>query len=184
MKVVIQDRTEELNSRLRAYTVRRLGKLSRHFEKVLEAEVHFDAESRRGGRPRKAVKILVHMDGRRTPVLKAEERGQELQATLDLALDQVDRQVLKLKDKIIDRHRHGPSDSGSDAGQSEPADTVTDEPERVIQRVKAESIEQAIAALEANGHLFHLFLDEDSGEFRVIYRRADGSVTIIEPLIT
>ena len=83
MKVVIQDRTEELNSRLRAYTVRRLGKLSRHFEKVLEAEVHFDAESRRGGRPRKAVKILVHMDGRRTPVLKAEERGQELQATLD-----------------------------------------------------------------------------------------------------
>ena len=96
MKVVIQDRTEELNSRLRAYTERRLSKLSRHFEKVLEAEVHFDAESRRGARRKTAVKILVHMDGRRAPVLKAEERGHELQATLDLALDQVDRQVLKL----------------------------------------------------------------------------------------
>ena len=50
--------------------------------------------------------------------------------------------------------------------------------------MKAESIEQAIAALEANGHLFHLFLDEDSGDFRVIYQRGDGSVTVIEPLIT
>jgi hypothetical protein len=124
------------------------------------------------------------MDGRRAPVLKAEERGIELQATLDLALDQVDRQVLKLKDKIIDRHRSGPSAAGPEPGPSGPSDTVTDEPERVIQRVKAESIEQAIAALEANDYLFHLFLDEDSGDFRVIYRRGDGSVTIIEPLIT
>ena len=183
MKVVIQDRTEELNSRLRAYTERRLGKLSRHFEKVLEAEVHFDAESRRGARRKTAVKILVHMDGRRAPVLKAEERGHELQATLDLALDQVDRQVLKLKDKIIDRHRAGPATNSPSGGQQGYGGAVTDEPERVIQRVKAESIEQAIAALEANGHLFHLFLDEDTGDFRVIYRRADGSVTVIEPLI-
>ncbi|TMC14598.1 MAG: ribosome-associated translation inhibitor RaiA [Chloroflexi bacterium] len=117
MKVVIQDRTEELNSRLRAYTERRLSKLSRHFEKVLEAEVHFDAESRRGARRKTAVKILVHMDGRRAPVLKAEERGHELQATLDLALDQVDRQVLKLKDKIIDRHRAGPATNSPSGGQ-------------------------------------------------------------------
>jgi putative sigma-54 modulation protein len=183
MKVVIQDRTEELNSRLRAYTERRLGKLSRHFEKVLEAEVHFDAESRRGARPRKAVKILVHMDGRRTPVLKAEERGHELQATLDLALDQVDRQVLKLKDKIVDRHHSGPATSAPAGGSSGRSGAVADEAERVVQKVKAESIDQAIAALEANAHLFHLFLDEDTGDFRVIYRRADGSVTVIEPLI-
>lgn len=183
MKVVIQDRTEELNSRLRAYTERRLSKLSRHFEKVLEAEVHFDPESRRGGRSQKAVKILVHMDGRKKPVLKAEERGRELQATLDLALDQVDRQVLKLKDKIIDRHHSGP-EAAEPAGPPGGSAAVTEEPERVTQRVKAESIEQAAAALEANGHLFHLFLDEDSGDLRVIYRRSDGSVAIIEPLIT
>ena len=39
-------------------------------------------------------------------------------------------------------------------------------------------------ALEANGHLFHLFLDEDTGDLCVIYRRGDGSVAIIEPRIT
>ena len=180
MKVVIHDRTEELVPKLRAYTERRLGKLSRHFERVLEAEVHFTPVAHRGEAKEKAVKILVHMDGRKKPVLAAEERGRDLQATLDLALEKIDRQVLKLKGKLIDRHR-----SGAAEGESAPAAaTVTEGPERVITRVKAESVSQAIDALEANGHLFHLFLDEDTGDLRVIYRRGDGSVAIIEPWIT
>jgi len=180
MKVVIHDRTEELAPRLRGYTQRRLEKLGRHFTRVLEADVSFTAESKRGGEKEKAVKILVHMDGRKKPVLTAEERGKDLQAVLDLALEKVDRQVLKLKDKIVDRHRSGPAES-----EAEPVSgTVTDGPERVITRVKAESVSQALDALETNGHLFHLFLDEDTGELNLVYRRADGSVTIIEPKIT
>jgi putative sigma-54 modulation protein len=180
MKVVIHDRTEELKPRLRNYVQRRLGKLNRHFERVLEADVTFTPESKRGGDKDKTVSILVHMDGRKKPVLAAEERGKDLQAIVDLALEKVDRQVLKLKDKIIDRHRSGPAES-----EPEPvSDTVTDGPERVITRVKAESVSQAMDALEANGHLFHLFLDEDTGELNLIYRRADGTVSIIEPKIT
>ena len=180
MKVVIHDRTEELVPRLRAYTERRLGKLSRHFERVLEAEVHLTPVSHRGDENEKAVKIIVHMDGRKKPVLAAEERGRDLQATLDLALEKIDRQVLKLKGKIVDRHRTGAAVSEPEPGPS----TVTEGPERVITRVKAESVSQAMDALEANGHLFHLFLDEDTGDLCVIYRRGDGSVAIIEPRIT
>jgi putative sigma-54 modulation protein len=180
MKVVIHDRTEELAPRLRSYIQRRLGKLGRHFARVLEAEVHFTPESRRNGESEKAVKILVRMDGRKKPLLTAEEHGKDLQAMLDLALEKVDRQVLKLKDKIVDRHRSGPVEI-----EPEPAsDTVTEGPERVITRVKAESVSQAMDALEANGHLFHLFLDEDTGELNLIYRRGDGTVSIIEPRIT
>jgi ribosome hibernation promoting factor len=180
MKVVIHDRTEELAPRLRGYAQRRLEKLGRHFTPVMEAEVLFTPESKRGGEKEKAVKILVHMSGRKKPVLAAEERGKDLKATLDLALEKVDRQVLKLKGKIVDRHRSGPVES-----EPEPVPaTVTEGPERVITRVKAESVSQAMDALEANGHLFHLFLDEDSGELNLIYRRADGTVSIIEPRIT
>lgn len=180
MKVVIHDRTEELAPRLRGYTERRLEKLGRHFRPVLEAEVTLTPESRRGGETEKAVKILVHMDGRKKPVLSAEERGKDLQATLDLALEKVDRLVLKLKGKIVDKHRSGPAQNEEQAV----SDTVTEGPERVITRVKAESVSQAMNALEANGHLFHLFLDEDTGELNLVYRRADGTVAIIEPKIS
>lgn len=183
MKVVIHDRTNELAPRLRNYTERRLNRLNRHFDKVLEAEVHFAPESRRGEDALSAVRILVHMDGRKKPLIKAEERGRGLKATLDLALDKVDRRVVKLKEKIVDRHHAGPED----AIPLEPAvvsDTVTEGPERVRQRVKVEDVDQAIAALDANGHLFHVYIDEDSGDLNVIYRRSDGSLAIIEPQIT
>jgi putative sigma-54 modulation protein len=180
MKVVIHDRTEELVPRLRTYTEHRLEKLTRHFDRVLEAEVHFDPESKRGVEHEKIVRILVHMDGRKTPLLTAAERGRDLQAALDLAFEKVDRQVLKLKGKIVDRHRPRAAESES----KQPTATVTDGPERVITKVKAESVSQATDALEVNGHLFHLFLDDDTGDLNVIYRRGDGSVAIIEPKIS
>jgi putative sigma-54 modulation protein len=181
MKVVIQDQTEALDPALRRYTEGRLGKLSRHFERVLEAEVHFAPQSRRGGETEEAaVKILIHPDGRKKPILKAEARGRNLQVALDLALDKVDRQVLKLKDKIVNRH-HG---KRSESEPEVPMTPVIEGPERVITWVKAESVSQAMDALEANGHLFHLFLDEDTGDLCLIYRRGDGSVAIIEPRIT
>src|ERR1700682_3183317 len=126
MKVVIQDQTEELDPALRRYTESRLGKLSRHFERVHEAEVHFKPESGRGGEAEEAaVKILIHPDGRKKPTLKAEARGRDLQVALDLALDKVDRQVHKLKDKIVDRHHPKRADSEPET----PAGTVTEEPE-------------------------------------------------------
>lgn len=182
MKVVIHDRTEELLPKLRGYTERRLGRLSRHFDKVLEAEVHFAHESRRGEDALSTVRILVHMDGRRKPLIKAEEKGRGLRATLDLALDKVDRRVVKLKEKIVDRHHARPPELDAEPGAA--SGTVTDGPERVRQRVKAESVEQAIAVLDANGHFFHVYIDEDSGEVNVIYRRADESLVIIEPQTT
>src|SRR3981081_4184799 len=76
MKVVIQDQTEALDPALRRYTEGRLGKLSRHFERVLEAEVHFAPQSRRGGETEEAaVKILIHPDGRKKPILTGAAAG-------------------------------------------------------------------------------------------------------------
>lgn len=183
MKVVIHDRTNELTPRLRTYTERRLNRLNRHFDKVLEAEVHFAPESRRGEDALSAVRILVHMDGRKKPLIKAEELGRGLRATLDLALDKVDRRVVKLKEKIVDRHHAGPQ-AADPAGLQAGSATVIDGPERVRQRVKVEDVDQAIAALDANGHLFHVYINETSGDLNVIYRRSDESLAIIEPQIT
>jgi hypothetical protein len=46
------------------------------------------------------------------------------------------------------------------------------------------TLSEAVAELEADGQAFHVFLDEDSGAIQIVARRADGSVAIIEPIIT
>jgi hypothetical protein len=46
------------------------------------------------------------------------------------------------------------------------------------------TISEAIEELEADGQAFHVFLDEDSGAIQIAARRADGSVVVIEPIVT
>ena len=58
------------------------------------------------------------------------------------------------------------------------------EPERIRLKLRPMSISQAVAELEADGQAFHVFLDEDSGAIQIAARRADGSVAVIEPIVT
>ena len=180
VKVVVHDRTEGLPPQLREYAERKLARLNRHFDRVLEAEVEFDHERKRSADPAHVVRILVRMSSRKSPLLKAEEGGPDVQATLDLALDKIDRQVIKLKEKLKSKSR-------TEAARIAPAPAVTrheDEPERMRMPLRAESISQASRALDSNGHLFHVFLNESSGDVNVIYRRGDGTLVVIEPLVT
>ena len=181
MKVVIHDRTEELPPQLRDYCERKLARLNRHFDRVMRAEVEFDQERKRSSEPARVVRILLHMDGRKTPLLKAEEAGPDVQAVLDLALDKVDRQVVKLKEK-----RKGKSRTEAARIAAAPAALATDEeePERLVVRLRPESVSEAEMALESNGHFFHVFLNETSGDVNVIYRRGDGKLVVIEPVVT
>lgn len=182
MKVVIHDRTERLPAQLRSDAERKLERLSRHFDRVLEAEVHFEEESRRSRERRVVSRILVHALGRKAPLLKAQEKAADEQAALDLALDKIDRQVRKLKERRRERRIVGPAEMTA-AMNGDAAPAVTPELDTVNRHLKSESVDQARARLEAEGGQFHLFLNEDSGEVNVIYWRADGGLRVIAPVL-
>ena len=181
MKVVIDDRTDGLPPQLKAYAERKLARLERHFGKVADADVDFSEERKRFGVATIVCRINVHVSGRRTPVLSARERGVDAQTALDLALDKIDRQVMKLKD--IRTHRHLEVSPFRVPPQPKRAKARTAEPERIRLKLVPESVEQAIAELDSDGQAFHVFLDEFSGGIQIAYRQADGSVVIIEPVV-
>ena len=109
MKVVLHDRTDGVGQEVRETAERKLGRLERHFEKVADADVDFSEERKRSGLATIVCRINVHLDGRRTPVLSAHERGADAMSALHLALDKIDRQVVKYKDKVrIARSRSQP----------------------------------------------------------------------------
>ncbi|HEX6349609.1 MAG TPA: HPF/RaiA family ribosome-associated protein, partial [Candidatus Dormibacteraeota bacterium] len=120
----------------------------------------------------------VHMDGRRHPVASAREADLDRHAALDLALDKIDRQVTKLKEKIKERKRPDP-----EAAQL-PLKVSANGPARIRLKLRPESLQEAEAVLRRDdGQQFHLFLDEDSGGIQLVYRRQDGSLAVIEPVI-
>jgi putative sigma-54 modulation protein len=181
VKVVVHDRTEAVGPELREYAQGKLTRLARHFGKVAEAEVEFSPEAKRNNLTTIQCRINVHVDGRRTPLLSAHESAADPQAALDLALDKIDRQVVKLKEKRTHRKKATSAVKvlQSDEGVSE----RSTEPERIRMKLRPVSVEDAISELQSDGQSFHVFLDEDSGLVEVAFRRTDGSVGIIEPIV-
>jgi len=179
VKVVMHDRTAGLGPQLRDYAQGKLTRLVRHFGKVAEAEVEFSEERKRSGLSTSVCRIDVHFDGRRTPSLSAHESGADAQSALDLALDKIDRQVLKLKEKRTHRKQ---AVSPVRVPREEPAVRPA-EPVRVRMKLRPMSVEDAVDQLESDGQAFVVFLHEDSGEINIAYRREDGSTAIMEPIV-
>ena len=161
---------------------RKLSRLERHFGKVAEAELEFTPERKRSGLTTILCRINVHVDGRRTPLLSARESGADAQSALDLAIDKIDRQVVKLKEKRS--HRKKAASPLRVPQLDEGVAERTDEPERIRLRLHPMSVGDAIEELQSDGQSFHVFLEEDSGRVEIAFRRSDGSVGIIEPVIT
>ena len=182
MKVVLHDRTDGVGQEVRENAERKLARLERHFGKVADADVDFSEERKRSGLATIVCRINIHLDGRRTPVLSAHERGADALSALDLALDKIDRQVVKYKEKVT--HRKKPVSPVRVPAQEAGDEARSPEPERIRMKLKPMSIADAVAELEADGQAFHVFLNEDSGAIEIVARRADGSVAVIEPIVT
>ena len=181
VKVVLHDRTDGLGKDLRETAERKLTRLTRHFGKVVDAELEFSEQKKRSGLSTTMVKINVHLDGRKTPVLTVHEQAADAQSALDLALDKIDRQVVRHKEKI--KHRKQPV-SPVRVPAEELRGERPDGPERVRLKLRPMTVEDALAELSADSQAFLVFLEEDTGSTLIAVKRSDGSVTVIEPVVT
>jgi putative sigma-54 modulation protein len=180
VKVVLHDHTGTLGPELQQYAQRKLSRLERHFGRVSEAEIDFTDERNRGGKAITVCRILVHFNTRRTEPKTARERGVDAQAALDLAIDKIDRQVVKTKELRTHRKQ---SASPVRIPPEEPAPVRAAEPERIRRKLFARTEEQAMEELIADGQTFHVFLEESSGQIEIVFRREDGSLAILEPVV-
>ena len=114
------------------------------------------------------------------PILSASERGADPQSALDLALDKIDRQVVRHKEKVTHRKQ---ATSPVRVPTPEAAPARSSEPDRLRIKVRPMTLEQAVAELEADTQPFLVFLNEDSGSLHIAVRREDGSLAVIEPVI-
>lgn len=181
MKVVLHDRTNGLGQEVREAAQRKLARLERHFGKVVEAEVEFSEKRRTSDLSWFVCRVHLRLDGHRAPALHAMERGADPQSALDLALDKLDRQVVAFKEKVTHR-RQAVSPVRVPASDERPARRGTS-PERLRMKLRPMSQEEAVSELRADGQPVVVYLAEDTGEIQILVQRADGSLTLIEPVV-
>ncbi len=113
---------------------------------------------------------------------RAEVVDDDLYAAFDLAIDKLEGQMRKLKTRLDRRNRDGLGKSI--AFENFDAEQEEEENEEII-RTKSYmltpmSVDEAITRMEALGHDFFMYLDDEDQMISVLYRRADGGFGIIQ----
>ena len=115
--------------------------------------------------------------------IRAEVEDADLYAAIDLAIDKLEGQMRKIKTRM-DRSKDRLSLSESIDFEALKADEEAEEND-VIVRAKsyyltAMSIEEAITRMEALGHDFFMYLDEEDDRISTVYVRRDGGYGVIQ----
>jgi putative sigma-54 modulation protein len=167
---------------LRRATEEKVARSARVFEEAGTIDVEFtDEPSPRQVEERCRVEITTKAAGH---LVRVEAVAADHRSALDLAVDKLERQLSRLKERLVERHRRGGDkqlNSASDGVEETggPADSRIERVKRFA--VKPMTPEEAALQMELLGHSFYLFLNAESDRYSVLYRRRGGSLGLIEP---
>ena len=125
------------------------------------------------------VEVTVPINGM---LLRGEESTNDMYTSIDLVVDKIEKQIEKYKTKISRKLR-----TGTFRGELVPnVVAAEDDEEFTLVRtkrfaVKPMAAEEAIMQMNLIHHDFFVFMNSDSEEVNVIYRRKDGNFGLIEP---
>lgn len=192
MELQIRSNGTKVTEGMREFIDRRMSKLDKLAERVIEAQLELRTESTRTQAEITTAQLTLRT---RKHVLRAEAEHAEAARAIDMAIDKLITQVRRYNDKRTSRKRRADrtelattatADALSPAtlGADEILEGVPDEFE--VSRTKTFQmdpidVETAIEQMELVGHDFFFFKNEEDEKFSVLYRRRDGSYGILSP---
>jgi putative sigma-54 modulation protein len=106
-------------------------------------------------------------------------------ASIDLVRDRLEQQIRKHKTRLIDRH-HRANGKLQETPQPEPASDESDATPRIVRSkrfdVKPMHPEEAVHQMDLLGHDFFVFVNIQTDELNVLYKRKSGDLGLIEPV--
>ena len=189
MDLKIQSRNLELNEAVREHITKKVDRLSRHLPGITSAVVELARGSSRDQTGKVVAQVTLDIDG---SVLRGEERGANAMAAVDSAIDVMDRRVERYKGKVYRSMQAKKSGRGDSIRIADAPPPTTEEEDEVVFEdgsvvkvkrfpIKPMAVDEAAFQMELLGHSFFLFVNGDTEQHNVIYRRNDGDYGLIEP---
>ena len=183
MRLQVKGRHTEVTDALFSYAERKLGKVARHLSDDSYCEVELIVEHNPSISENQIAEITVWTKG---PVLRARDSATDMYAAIDLATDKLERQVKRYRERRSRKGAHHIAVHLAPGEAEAPVATIPEEDEAVIVKTKQFNMkpmnaEEALLQLELIGHEFFVFVNDESDEVNVIYKRRDGNYGLIEP---
>ena len=115
-------------------------------------------------------------------ILRAESKGDTLFMAIDLAVDKIERQLLKHKRKVntMIKKREGIANYFSGLEEAPEKEEALQVKNKEVELTEM-SQEEAITQMELLDHDFFLYIDEKTHKQTLVYVRHDGGYGVIEP---
>jgi len=99
MDITVSGHQVDITPPLRDYALEKIGRVQRHFDHAITADVVLHVEKKRF-----SAEANIRAKG---AIIHADAAGDDMYAAIDLLTDKLDRQVLRHKEKVIGQHRSG-----------------------------------------------------------------------------
>ena len=173
MRYIISGKNIDITSGLRDAVESKIGKLERYFSPDTEDQVTMSVE-----KGRQKIEVTIPVKGN---IIRAEQDSNDMYVSIDLVEEIIERQIKKYRTKLIDKKQNTPS--FSEAFLQEEADqeeTIHIEKTKRF-AMKPMDPEEACIQMELLGHNFFMFLNAETDEVNVVYKRKANSYGLIEP---
>jgi putative sigma-54 modulation protein len=182
MKFEYTGRHLDVTPAIRRHVEEHFQKIDHIFQDSSTASAHVIIQVNKN---RHIAEILLHW---REHTLTATDTNADMYQALTRAIDKIEKQVLKMKKKLIDRKQGATPLSALAPQDTAPAaadEAAASRQPRIVNargyRVKPMTAEEAAMSLAEDSNQFVVFRDADTSRISVLFRRKDGNFGLIQP---
>ena len=173
MKFIIIGKNIDVTPGLREAVESKLGKLGRYF--TPNTEIHVTLSVQKG---HQKIEVTIPVKG---GLVRSEQESSDMYVSIDLVEEIIERQIKKYKTKIVDKKQSALAFSEAflqeEAEQEETVNIV--KTKRFA--MKPMDAEEACVQMELLGHSFYVFLNSETEQVNVVYKRKGNTYGLIEP---
>ena len=174
MKFIISGRNIDITDGLRTAVEDKLGKLERYFTADTEIIVTLSVE-----KERQKIEVTIPVKGN---IIRSEQVSNDMYVSIDLVEEIIERQLRKYKTKIINKKQN------VETFQPEFIEKDYEDDTNEIKIIRTNKFgfkpmypEDACVQMELLGHNFFVFLNAETEEVNVVYKRKGNTYGLIEP---
>ena len=168
MDITITGRKMPITDALRSYAEEKIGNSMKVMDiDPLTAEVVLQVEKNPANPTPACCEVTMRARGH---IIRVEEYEENMYAAIDVAAAKVLRQLRKYKTRVIDKK------IASAPVEKKPTELVR------VKEVEFEPLteEEALIQIDLLGHDFFAYIDRDSNEVNILYRRSNGGYGLIK----
>lgn len=182
VRVEVKGKNLAVTPALRDQVMGKMRKLDRYLDRLSTIEVELSTEKTKSASHHNCVEATSHVRGR---PIRVHTVNADMYAAVDEAVDKLYRQLNRTKERMKS-HAGTRFAEVTDVEEAESTvDVEESEHEIRLERVTLEPIfeDEAVGELESGDRPFYVFVNARNERISVLYRHADGSYGLIEPVL-